>query len=79
MFDGQEFVIHVYCVMCEYYKRLFPDGVRERGFEPVFAGSEALTPETAGNTPVLKMTVPYMTILKGIILHGFPNCRNAVR
>ena len=48
MFDEQEFIIHVYCVMCEYYKRLFPDGVRERGFEPVFTGSEALTLEIAG-------------------------------
>ncbi len=43
MFDEQLFIIAVYCLIDEYYHRLFPNGVRQRGFVPQLTDVEALT------------------------------------
>ncbi len=43
MFDEELFIIAVYCLIDEYYHRLFPNGVRQRGFVPQLTDVEALT------------------------------------
>lgn len=43
MFDEALFIIAVYCLIDEYYHRLFPQGVRQRGFAPQLTDVEALT------------------------------------
>jgi len=43
MFEEAEFIIAVYCLICEYYQRLFPKGVRRGGFPPKLTDEEALT------------------------------------
>jgi len=43
MFDEHEFIIAVYCLICEYYQRLFPKGVRRGGFLPKLTDEEAIT------------------------------------
>ncbi|MEM4203979.1 MAG: IS982 family transposase [Candidatus Methanomethylicaceae archaeon] len=43
MFDEELFIIAVYCLIDEYYHRLFPQGVRQRGFAPQLTDVEALT------------------------------------
>ena len=43
MFDEMLFIIAVYCLIDEHYRRLFPNGVRQRGFEPQLSDVEALT------------------------------------
>ena len=43
MFDEVLFIIAVYCLIDEQYTRLFPNGVRQRGFEPELSDVEALT------------------------------------
>jgi len=43
MFDEVLFIIAVYCLIDDYYHQLFPDGVRQRGFEPQLSDVEALT------------------------------------
>jgi len=48
MFDLDMFIIAVYCLVDDYYHRLFPKGVRQRGFEPELTDQEALTIEIVG-------------------------------
>lgn len=43
MFDEALFIIAVYCLIDEVYRRLFPHGVRHRGFAPQLTDAEALT------------------------------------
>jgi hypothetical protein len=43
MFDLDTFIIAIYCLMDDYYHRLFPNGVRQRGFAPELTDPEALT------------------------------------
>jgi hypothetical protein len=43
MFDLDTFIIAIYCLMDDYYHRLFPNGVRQRGFTPELTDPEALT------------------------------------
>lgn len=43
MFDETLFIIAVYCLIDDQYRRLFPNGVRQRGFEPQLSDVEALT------------------------------------
>jgi len=43
MFDEELFIIAVYCLIDEIYRRLFPNGVRHHGFEPRLSDVEALT------------------------------------
>ena len=43
MFDEGLFIIAVYCLLDDYYRHLFPNGVRQRGFEPQLSDVEALT------------------------------------
>ena len=43
MFKEDEFIIAVYCLICEYYQKLFPRGVRRGGFPPKLTDEEALT------------------------------------
>lgn len=43
MFDEALFIIAVYCLICDVYRQLYPDGVRHRGFVPQLTDAEALT------------------------------------
>ncbi len=43
MFNEELFIIAVYCLIDEYYHRLFPNGVRKRDFFPQLTDVEALT------------------------------------
>lgn len=43
MFDLDSFIIAVYLLVCDLYRQLFPNGVRERGFTPELTDEEALT------------------------------------
>ena len=43
MFDEALFMIAVYCLICEVYGHLYPQGVRHRGFTPQLTDGEALT------------------------------------
>lgn len=43
MFDEASFIVAVYCLICDIYQQLYPDGVRHRGFVPQLADAEALT------------------------------------
>ncbi|MFQ5419351.1 MAG: IS982 family transposase [Anaerolineae bacterium] len=43
MLDEIMLIIAVYCLIDDQYRRLFPDGVRQRGFEPELSDVEALT------------------------------------
>ncbi|PIE35217.1 hypothetical protein CSA56_05110 [candidate division KSB3 bacterium] len=48
MFTRDEFIIHVYCLIVQYYHRLFPTPLRHAGFRPKFSDEEALTLEIVG-------------------------------
>jgi len=48
MFDLDMFIIAVYCLVDDHYRQLFPNGVRQRGFEPELTDQEALTIEIVG-------------------------------
>lgn len=48
MFTRDEFIIHVYCLVVQYYHRLFPTPLRHAGFQPTFSDEEALTLEIVG-------------------------------
>jgi len=43
MYDLDCFIIAVYCLTCKYYPLLFPQGIRQRGFDPKLSDEEALT------------------------------------
>jgi hypothetical protein len=43
MFDEALFIIAVYCLICDVYRTLYPNGVRHRGFAPQLTDEEALT------------------------------------
>jgi hypothetical protein len=43
MFDEALFIIAVYCLICDVYQVLYPQGVRHRGFAPQLTDEEALT------------------------------------
>lgn len=43
MLDETLFIIAVYCLIEDYYHRLFPNGIRQRGFVPQLTDAEALT------------------------------------
>ena len=43
IFKEDEFIIAVYCLICEYYQRLFPKGTHRGGFLPKLTDEEALT------------------------------------
>lgn len=43
MFDEGLFIIAVYCLICDVYQELYPQGVRHHGFAPQLTDEEALT------------------------------------
>ena len=43
MFDLECFIVAVYCITCKFYPQLFPQGIRQRGFDPKLTDEEALT------------------------------------
>jgi len=43
MFDEASFIIAVYLLICQSYRELFPNGVRQRGIPPSLSDEEALT------------------------------------
>lgn len=48
MFTRDEFIIHVYCVIVQYFPRVCPRRLRQRGFAPGLTDEEALTLELVG-------------------------------
>ncbi|UYM14169.1 hypothetical protein [Endozoicomonas euniceicola] len=44
----EEFIINVYCLVGDLFKKLFPDPIRTRGFEPKLSDSEVITIEVVG-------------------------------
>lgn len=48
MFTRDEFIIHVYCLVVEYYQRVVPSPLRQAGFQPKLSDEEALTLEIVG-------------------------------
>lgn len=48
MFTRDEFIIYVYCLVVQYYQRLFPTPLRHAGFQPKLSDEEALTLEIVG-------------------------------
>jgi len=49
MFTRDEFIIHVYCLVVEYFQRLFPTPLRQAGCAPGLSDEEALTIELVGD------------------------------
>ncbi len=48
MFTRDEFIIHVYCLLVQYFEQLFPTRLRQAGFDPALSDEEALTIELVG-------------------------------
>jgi hypothetical protein len=48
MFTSDEFIIHVYCLLVQYFEQLFPTRLRKTGFDPALSNEEALTIELVG-------------------------------
>lgn len=48
MFTRDEFIVYVYCLIVQYYQRLFPTPLRHAGCPPKFSDEEALTLEVVG-------------------------------
>lgn len=48
MFTREEFIVYVYCLIVQYYQRLFPTSLRRAGSLPKFSDEEALTLEIVG-------------------------------
>jgi hypothetical protein len=49
MFTRDEFIIDVYCVVVQYFQRVFPAPLRRAGFAPALSDEEALTIELVGD------------------------------
>jgi hypothetical protein len=49
MFTRDEFIIHVYCLVVEYFHRVVPTRLRHAGFAPGLSDEEALTIELVGD------------------------------
>jgi hypothetical protein len=49
MFTRDEFIIYVYCVVVQYFQRMFPTPLRHAGFAPALSDEEALTIELVGD------------------------------
>lgn len=49
MFTRDEFIIHVYCLVVEYFQRVVPTRLRHAGFAPGLSDEEALTIELVGD------------------------------
>lgn len=49
MFTRDEFIIHVYCLIVQYFQRRFPTPLRQAGFAPGLSDEEALTIELVGD------------------------------
>jgi hypothetical protein len=48
MFTRDEFIIHVYCLIDQYFQQRFPSPLRQAGFAPGLSDQEALTLELVG-------------------------------
>jgi hypothetical protein len=49
MFTRDEFIIHVYCLVVQYFQQRFPTPLRHAGFAPALSDEEALTIELVGD------------------------------
>jgi len=49
MFTRDEFIIHVYCLVVQYFQQRFPTSLRHAGFAPALSDEEALTIELVGD------------------------------
>ena len=78
MFTRDEFIIHVYCLLVQYFEQVFPTRLRQAGFDPALSDEEALTIELVGNTWGWRVTRRSIAIFDTTIASGFQPCRIAV-
>ena len=69
----KEFIINVYCLVDDLFKKLFPDPIRTRGFEPKLSDSEVITIEVVGEWLGHHKDKKIWKYFRRHCLHLFPN------